>query len=58
MKRRTARLRLLFQHIVQLSAKSDSCFTAKNRRLSVHHSLTIAKGDTVTLENRLGGTSQ
>ncbi|EPJ7320830.1 glycoside hydrolase family 65 protein, partial [Enterobacter asburiae] len=34
----------------QLSAKSDSCFTAKNRRLSVHHSLTIAKGDTVTLE--------
>ena len=34
----------------QLSAKSDSCFTAKNRRLSAHHSLTIAKGDTVTLE--------
>lgn len=34
----------------QLSAKSDSCFTAKNRRLSVHHSLTITQGDTVTLE--------
>ncbi|PNC12994.1 family 65 glycosyl hydrolase [Enterobacter cloacae] len=34
----------------QLSTKSDSCFTAKNRRLSVHHSLTIAQGDTVTLE--------
>ena len=34
----------------QLSAKSDSCFTAKNRRLSVHHSLTISQGDTVTLE--------
>lgn len=34
----------------QLSTKSDSCFTAKNRRLSVHHSLTVAKGDTVTLE--------
>ncbi|MEX7695821.1 glycoside hydrolase family 65 protein, partial [Enterobacter hormaechei] len=34
----------------QLSTKSDSCFTAKNRRLSVHHSLTIARGDTVTLE--------
>lgn len=34
----------------QLSTKSDSCFTAKNRRLSVHHSLTVAQGDTVTLE--------
>lgn len=34
----------------QLSTKSDSCFAAKNRRLSVHHSLTIAQGDTVTLE--------
>ncbi|MGM1298044.1 glycoside hydrolase family 65 protein, partial [Enterobacter hormaechei] len=34
----------------QLSAQSDSCFTAKNRRLSVHHSLTISQGDTVTLE--------
>lgn len=34
----------------QLSTKSDSCFTAKNRRLNVHHSLTIAQGDTVTLE--------
>lgn len=34
----------------QLSTKSDSCFTAKNRRLSVHHSLTIVRGDTVTLE--------
>lgn len=34
----------------QLSTKSDSCFTAKNRRLSVHHSLTIAESDTVTLE--------
>ena len=34
----------------QLSTKSDSCFTAKNRRLSAHHSLTVAQGDTVTLE--------
>jgi hypothetical glycosyl hydrolase len=38
----------------QLSAKSDSCFTAKNRRLNVHHSLTIAQGDTVTLEKLSG----
>ena len=34
----------------QLSADSESCFTAKNRRLSAHYSLTIPQGDTVTLD--------
>ncbi|MCV2532201.1 glycoside hydrolase family 65 protein [Enterobacter wuhouensis] len=34
----------------RLSADSDSCFTAKNRRVSVHHALTVPQGDTVTLE--------
>lgn len=34
----------------QLSANSDSCFTAKNRRLLAHYSLMVAQGDTVTLD--------
>lgn len=34
----------------RLSAKSDSCFTAKNRRIAVHHTVNIDIGDTVTLE--------
>ncbi|MDE4079763.1 MULTISPECIES: glycoside hydrolase family 65 protein [Enterobacter cloacae complex] len=34
----------------RLSKKSDSCFTAKNRRVMAHHALTVNKGDTVTFE--------
>lgn len=32
------------------SNSSDSCFSAKNRRVMAHHSLTLPVGDTVTLE--------
>jgi len=32
------------------SNSSDSCFSAKNRRVMAHHSLTLLAGDTVTLE--------
>ena len=32
------------------SNSSDSCFSAKNRRVMAHHSLTLPAGDTVTLE--------
>ncbi|CAH5636940.1 Kojibiose phosphorylase [Enterobacter cloacae] len=32
------------------SDSSDSCFSAKNRRVMAHHSLTLPAGDTVTLE--------
>ncbi|MCM7512224.1 glycoside hydrolase family 65 protein [Enterobacter hormaechei] len=34
----------------RLSKNSDSCFTAKNRRVMAHHALTVNKGDTVTFE--------
>ncbi|STQ11567.1 Kojibiose phosphorylase [Enterobacter cloacae] len=34
----------------RLSTTSDSCFTAKNRRITVHHAVKVAQGDTVTLE--------
>ena len=34
----------------RLSMESDSCFTAKNRRIMVHHALTVSKEETVTLE--------
>ncbi|URN97517.1 glycoside hydrolase family 65 protein [Leclercia adecarboxylata] len=34
----------------RLSTDSESCFTAKNRRLSVHHTLTASQGERVTLE--------
>lgn len=33
-----------------LSQKSESSFSAKNRRLTSHHSLTVPQGETVTLE--------
>lgn len=33
-----------------LSMNSDSCFTAKNRRIAVHHQLQVPQGETVTLE--------
>lgn len=33
-----------------LSQKSESSFSAKNRRLTSHHSLTVLQGETVTLE--------
>ncbi|WP_253377160.1 glycoside hydrolase family 65 protein [unidentified bacterial endosymbiont] len=33
-----------------LSRESDNCFTAKNRSLTAHYGLSVAKGDTVTLE--------
>ncbi|UNC49986.1 glycoside hydrolase family 65 protein [Enterobacter huaxiensis] len=29
---------------------SSSCFSAKNRRITAHHSVTVLQGDTVTLE--------
>ncbi|WP_411696450.1 glycoside hydrolase family 65 protein [Enterobacter pasteurii] len=34
----------------RLSKNSDSCFTAKNRRVMAHHALTVNKGDAVTFE--------
>ncbi len=34
----------------RLSTESDSCFTAKNRRVQVHHALKVPRGETVTLE--------
>ncbi len=34
----------------RLSKNSDSCFTAKNRRVMAHHALTVDEGDTVTFE--------
>ncbi|MFZ3619269.1 glycoside hydrolase family 65 protein [Leclercia barmai] len=34
----------------RLSNDSDSCFTAKNRRITAHHALTASPGETVTLE--------
>ncbi|MHA0874611.1 glycoside hydrolase family 65 protein [Enterobacter pasteurii] len=34
----------------RLSKNSDSCFTAKNRRVMAHHALTVNEGDTVTFE--------
>ncbi|MFP2485951.1 glycoside hydrolase family 65 protein [Enterobacter ludwigii] len=34
----------------RLSAGSESCFTAKNRRISAHYDLNVSQGDTVTLE--------
>ncbi|WP_039031885.1 glycoside hydrolase family 65 protein [Leclercia adecarboxylata] len=34
----------------RLSKDSDSCFTAKNRRITAHHALTASPGETVTLE--------
>ncbi len=34
----------------RLSAGSESCFTARNRRISAHYSLNVSQGDTVTLE--------
>lgn len=34
----------------RLSMRSDSCFTAKNRQILSHHALSVAAGDTVTLE--------
>lgn len=33
-----------------LSTQSDSCFTAKNRRITAHQAFSIPQGDTVTLE--------
>ena len=33
-----------------LSTQSDSCFTAKNRRITAHQAFRIPQGDTVTLE--------
>lgn len=37
----------------RLSTESDSCFTAKNRRIQVHHALNVPQGETVTLEKRV-----
>lgn len=34
----------------RLSTESDSCFTAKNRRITAHQAFSIPQGDTVTLE--------
>ncbi|MNB75495.1 Kojibiose phosphorylase [compost metagenome] len=34
----------------RLSMDSDSCFTAKNRSITVHHALNVTQGETVTLE--------
>jgi hypothetical glycosyl hydrolase len=34
----------------RLSAGSESCFTAKNRRISAHYDLNVSQCDTVTLE--------
>ena len=34
----------------QLSSESESCFAAKNRRVTCQHALEVAAGDTVTLE--------
>jgi len=31
-------------------SESSSCFSAKNRRITAHHSVTVLQGDTVTLE--------
>lgn len=38
----------------RLSAGSESCFTAKNRRISAHYDLNVSQGDTVTLERSSG----
>lgn len=32
------------------TSDGDCCFSAKNRRITAHHALTVAQGDTVTLE--------
>lgn len=33
-----------------VSPEADSCFTVKNRRVTSHHSVNVAQGDTVTLD--------